>query len=70
MLKYLDNNYYEDNAPKKKFKKYLRKKDIQDEQIENIIINISKFYRLGNFFIGMAFEILEDYGINITDKEV
>ena len=70
LLKYLDNNYYEDNAPKKKFKKYLRKKGIQDEQIENIIINISKIYRLGNFFIGMAFEILEDYGINITDKEV
>lgn len=70
LLKYLDNNYYEDNASKKKFKKYLRKKGIQDEQIENIIINISKVYRLGNIFIGMAFEMLEEYGVDVTNDDV
>ncbi len=62
--------YLEDNAYKKKLKKYLRKKGIQDEQIENIIINISKVYRLGNTFIGMAFEMLEDYGVDVTSKDM
>lgn len=70
LLKYLDDNYYEDNISKRNFKKYLRKKGVLDEQIEEIILNISKMYRLGNTFIGAAFDILEDYGLEITENNI
>ena len=67
LLKYLDNNYYEDNDSKRKFKNYLRKNGVSDKQIEEIILNISKIYRLGNKFIGSTFDMLEDYGIEVTE---
>ena len=70
LLKYLDNNYYEDNASKRNFKKYLRKNGISDEEIEEIILNISKMYRLGNTFIGATFGMLEDYGIEVTEDNM
>ncbi len=70
LLKYLDNNYYEDNDSKRKFKNYLRKNGVSDEQIEEIILNISKMYRLGNTFIGSAFGMLEDYGIEVTEDNM
>lgn len=70
LLKYLDNNYYEDNESKRKFKKYLSKKGVLDEQIEEIILNISKMYRLGNTFIGATFGMLEDYGIEVTEDNM
>lgn len=70
LLKYLDNNYYEDNDSKRNFKKYLRKKHISDEQIEEIILNISKIYRLGNKFIGVSFDMLEDYGVEVTEDNM
>ena len=70
LLKYLDDNYYEDNASKRNFKKYLRRKGLLDEQIEEIILNISKMYRLGNTFIGAAFGMLEDYGLEITENNI
>lgn len=70
LLKYLDNNYYEDNNSKRDFKKYLRKKDISNEKIEEIILNISKIYRLGNTFIGATFGMLEEYGIEVTEENM
>ena len=70
LLKYLDNNYYEDNNSKRDFKKYLRKKDISNEKIEEIILNISKIYRLGNTFIGATFDMLEEYGIEVTKENM
>ena len=70
LLKYLDSNYYEDNDSKRVFKKYLRKKGISDEEIEEIILNISRMYRLGNTFIGATFGMLEDYGIEVTEDNV
>lgn len=70
LLKYLDNNYYEDNDSKIKFKNYLRKCGVLDEEIEEIILNISKMYRLGNAFIGGTFDMLEDYGIEVTDSNI
>ena len=70
LLKYLDNNYYEDNDSKRNFKKYLKKNGVSDEQIEEIILNISKMYRLGNTFIGATFGMLEDYGIGVTENNM
>ena len=65
LLKYLDNNYYEDNDSKRKFKKYLANKGIQNEKIEEIILIISKMYRLSNMFISTTFNMLENYGLEI-----
>lgn len=65
LLKYLDNNYYEDNDSKRKFKKYLANKGIQNEKIEEIILIISKMYRLSNMFISTIFNMLENYGLEI-----
>lgn len=70
LLKYLDNNYYEDNESKRKFKKYLSKKGVLDKQIEEIILNISKMYRLGNTFIGATFDMLDDYGIEVNEDNM
>lgn len=70
LLKYLDCNYYEDNDSKRVFKKYLRKNGISDEKIEEIILNISRMYRLGNTFIGATFGMLEDYGIEVTEDNM
>ncbi len=70
LLKYLDSNYYEDNASKRNFKKYLRKNDISDEEIEEIILNISRMYKLGNTFIEATFGMLEDYGIKVTEDNI
>lgn len=70
LLKYLDDNYYEDNDSKRNFKKYLKKHGISDEEIEEIILNISKMYRLGNTFIGATFGMLEDYGIEVTEDNM
>lgn len=70
LLKYLDGNYYEDNDSKRKFKKYLAKKGIQDEKIEEIILIISKMYRLSNMFINSSFNMLENYGLEITENNM
>jgi hypothetical protein len=70
LLKYNDYNYYENNPSKNKFKKYLERKNLSDEIIEEIIITISKMYRLGNTFIGAALEMLQEYGIEITEKNM
>lgn len=45
-------------------------KDISDEQIEEIILNISKMYRLGNIFIGATFSMLEEYGVEVTEDNM
>lgn len=68
LLKYLDDNYYEENDSKNKFKKYLRKKGISNKKIEEIILTISKMYRLGNKFIGGTINMLEDYGVEVTEN--
>ena len=70
LLKYLDSKYYEDNDSKRKFKKYLKEKDVSDEVIEEIILTMSKMYRLGNKFIGATFNMLEDYGIEVTEENM
>lgn len=70
LLKYLDNNYYEDNESKRKFKKYLKQNNVSDKIIEEIILNISKIYRLGNTFIGVTFDMLQDYEIEIREENM
>ncbi len=70
LLKYLDQNYYEDNDSKYKFKKYLKQNNVSDETIEEIILTISKMYRLGHSFIGGAIGMLQEYGLEITDDNL
>ena len=70
LLKYLDYKYYEDNDSKKKFKKYLKKNNISDEVIEQIILNIAKLYRLGGSFIAVTLELLQDYGVDVTENNM
>ena len=70
LLKYLDNNYYEDNDSRRKFKKYLKQRNISDEIVEEIILTISKMYRLGNSFIGATFEMLQEYGVEINEQNM
>jgi hypothetical protein len=70
LLKYSDYNYYENNSSKNKFKKYLKRKNLSDETIEEIILNISKMYRLGNSFIGTTFEMLQEYDVEITEENM
>ena len=65
LLKYADYNYYEENASKNKFKKYLKTYDISNEMIEEIIMLISKTYRLGKEFIDISIEMLEDYDVDV-----
>lgn len=70
LLKYSDYDYYENTESKNKFKKYLKKKNVSDEIIEEIIKLISQMYRLGNNFIGVTFEILEDYGVEVNERNM
>lgn len=70
LFKYLDCNYYEENISKVKFKKYLKEKNISDEVVEEIILNISKMYRLGNTFVGVTFDMLQEYGVEISEKNM
>ena len=68
LLKYSNYNYYENTEAKNKFKKYLKNKNITSDIIEVIIKIISDMYRLGNAYIGVSMEMLQDYGIEITEK--
>ncbi len=68
LLKYSNYNYYEDTKAKNKFKRYLRKNNIPSDIIEIIIKIISDMYRLGNAYIGVSIEMLQDYGVEITEK--
>ena len=68
LLKYADYDYYEETESKNKFKKYLKKKDIPSDIIEVIIKIISDMYRLGNNFVGSSIEMLQDYGVEVTEK--
>lgn len=70
LLKYLDSNYYEDNNSKRRFKKYLKTKNISDEVVEKIILTIAKMYRLGSTFIGATFNMLEEYDIEVTEENM
>ena len=70
LLKYLDSNYYEENTPIIKFKNYLKSKNISNEIIEEIILTISKMYRLGNTFIEITFDMLQEYGLEISEKNM
>ena len=68
LLKYSNYNYYEQSEAKNKLKKYLKKKNISSDIIEVIIKIISDMYRLGNTYIGVSIEMLQDYGVEITEK--
>lgn len=70
LLKYSNYYYYEENKYKIKFKKYLKNKKISPDIIEVIIKIISDMYRLGNDSIGLSIEVLQDYGVNVTEKNV
>lgn len=70
LLKYTDYNYYEENESIKKFKKYLKTKNISKNNIENLLKDIVKAYRLGNQFIGYSIQLLEEYGLNINDNTI
>ena len=68
LLQYSDYNYYEETDAKNKFKKYLKKKNIPSDIIEDIIKTISDMYRLGNEYIGISIEMLQKHGLEITEK--
>ena len=70
LLKYSNYNYYEQTEAKNKFKKYLKKKNIPSDIIEVIIKIISDMYRLGNEYVGATIEMLQDYGVEITEKNL
>lgn len=70
LLKYTNYDYYEETPSKNKFKKYLKKKNISDENIEEIIRILSQMYRFGNTFINPSFEMLQDYGVEITEQNM
>ncbi len=70
LLKYSNYDYYEETKAKNKFKKYLRKKNISSDVIEIIIKIISDMYRLGNTYIGVSIEMLQDYGVEITERNL
>ena len=68
LLKYSDYRYYEETESKNKFKKYLNKKHITKDIIEVIIKILSDMYRLGNSLVGPSIEMLQDYGVEVTEK--
>ncbi len=68
LLKYADWNSYEDNDSKRKFKKYLKKQNISDEVIEDIILNIANLYRLGYTAIEVSLGLLQEYGVKLTEQ--
>lgn len=70
LLKYLDSNYYEETSPIIKFRNYLKSKNISNEKTEEIILTISKMYRLGNTFIENTFDMLQEYGLEISEKNM
>ena len=70
LLKYSDYKYYEETESKNKFKKYLNKKHITKDVIEVIIKTLSDMYRLGNKFVGPSIEMLQDYGVEVTENNL
>ncbi len=68
LLKYSNYDYYEETESKNKFKKYLKKKNMPSDIIEDIIKIISDMYRLGNNYIGASIEILQDYGVEVKEN--
>ncbi len=70
LLNYSNYNYYEETEAKNKFKKYLKNKNIPSDIIEIIIKIISDMYRLGNTYISVSIEMLQDYGVEITEKDL
>lgn len=70
LLKYSDYNYYEQTESKNKLKKYLREEHISEDNIENIIKLISDMYRLGNVFVSTSIEMFQEYGVNVTEKNI
>lgn len=52
------------------YEKYLRKNDLNDGMIEEIILAIAKTYRAGNSFIGLTFNKLEECGLEINEKNM
>ncbi len=68
LLKYSNYDYYEETESKNKFKKYLNGKNIPSDIIETIIKKISDMYRLGNSFVGASLEMLQYYGLEVTEK--
>jgi hypothetical protein len=70
LLKHGNYDYYEDNSSIKKFKKYLKKYNISDNLIEDIIKTISNMYRLGYDFIGLTFTMLQEYGLEVSETNM
>lgn len=70
LLKYSDYNYYEETESKNKFKKYLKKRNIPSDIIEVIMKIMSDMYRLGDKYVGASIEMLQDYGVEVTEKNV
>lgn len=70
LLKYSDYSYYEETESKNKFKKYLKKKNTPSDIIEVIMKTMSDMYRLGDKYVGASIEMLQDYGVEVTEKNV
>lgn len=71
LLKYKDLFYYEETSSTIEFKKYLKKYDITDENIELLIGVIVETFRQG-YEDGILFlnEMFEEEGININEKNI
>ncbi len=52
------------------FKKYLKKQNISENIIEDIVINIIRLYKLGHSFINVSLSFLDDCGVEITDDNL
>lgn len=70
LLKYIDYYYYEENDSRNEFKIFLKKSKISSDRIEQIMINITNVFKLGNSFIESTFAMLEEYGLEINEKNM
>ena len=68
LLKYSDYSYYEETESKNKFKKYLKKRNIPSDIIEVIMKIMSDMYRLGDKYVGASIEMLQDYGVEVSEQ--
>ena len=70
LLKYNNDYYYEETNSRKEFKKYLRENKIREDAIQSIMVNMINMFKLGHSFVEVMLEMLEDYGLNITENNI
>lgn len=70
LLKYANYDYYEENSSKNNLKKYLKNKNIPSDIVEDIIKMISDMCRFGQGFAPASIHMLQDLGVEVTEKNV